>query len=550
MRLSQIFTGERQISDSGNIQNGPIRSDTIARQIRALMPGQTIQGEIVSRNGSDVLLKLTEDFLLNAKLEQNLNLEVGKNLVFEVKNNGKSLTLSPLFVNMATDANAVKALDMAGIVVNEKTLEMTRDLMQEGLPIDKQSLQTVYRESNLFPDTEVQDLVYLHKLEMPVNEQNVNQMSAYRNFTYQLEAGVNEVLDTIADVWTMLTDSGQMENVSFLEEQLQLFLNNETPLSTENEIGEERIPVPENMEISSGEGIVKELMANLDKQMEPAQIVHTQTAPAEMTSTESASGENAYVRAEHIQSEALPVEESAMEQTQETFMHVEPNQKETTLFREVLHANHRELPQKLLDLLDNLKQQWSVQPKDVADADKMTDFYRVMDKQLRALAQTLERVNPGNTGGIKTVNNLTQNLDFLHQVNQMYSYVQLPLRLQHGEAHGDLYVYTNKRNLAKQDGQVSALLHLDMEHLGPMDVYVVLKQENVNTKFYLQDDDLLDFINSHMDLLTQRLAKRGYQCSVTASVRDVEELKQGGIDKLLQDEGHMPISEFAFDVRT
>ena len=133
MRLSQLFTGERQITETISAQNVNLRGEDIARQIRALIPGQTIQGELVSRNGSDVLIRLTEEFLLNAKLDQNMNLEVGKNLTFEVKNNGRTLTLSPLFTNVATDANAVKALDMAGIPVNEETLTMTREMMKEGL---------------------------------------------------------------------------------------------------------------------------------------------------------------------------------------------------------------------------------------------------------------------------------------------------------------------------------------------------------------------------------------------------------------------------------
>ena len=131
----------------------------------------------------------------------------------------------------------------------------------------------------------------------------------------------------------------------------------------------------------------------------------------------------------------------------------------------------------------------------------------------------------------------------------MYTYVQLPLRLQHSEAHGDLYVYTNKKNLAAKEGTVSALLHLDMEHLGPVDVYVSLHHENVNTKFYLRDDEMLDFINDHMDILTERLQKRGYHCTYEMLVRNQEEEGTDGIRKMLQQENHIPLSEYAFDIR-
>lgn len=50
--------------------------------------------------------------ILNARVDQNIYLELGKDLTFEVKNNGATLTLSPLFTNVATDGNIIKALEM------------------------------------------------------------------------------------------------------------------------------------------------------------------------------------------------------------------------------------------------------------------------------------------------------------------------------------------------------------------------------------------------------------------------------------------------------
>jgi len=561
MRLSQIFTGESKISDAQNVQLNAPRAEAIARQIRALVPGQTLQGELVARNGSDVQIKLAEDFLLNAKLDQNMNLEIGKNLTFEVKNNGRTLTLSPLFTNLATDANAVKALDMASLPVNEETLAMTRSLMQEGLSIDKNSLQTIYREGNLFPQADIKDIIYLHKLNLPVNESNVTQMISYRNLSYQLEAGVQDILNAVADTIAELSENGQTKQVSFLQEQLQSLVEGiEASLINEETTAPDTAPVPEESvqavwETNEQSAIPGRMEAVLAQEPEKNPVTDNPISPqSEIKGNEHTLGEA--VEKESTAPQKMNQEQTNQEQIKQEQVPKSQNPlpiSESTSENSSGHIKHavaRELPEKLLELLDDLKEQWSVNPKDVADADKMTEFYRRMDRQLKALSQTLETVGQSNSPGAKAVNNLTQNLDFLQQINQMYSYVQLPLRLQQGEAHGDLYVYTNKRNLSAKDGQVSALLHLDMEHLGPMDVYVVLQQENVSTKFYLQDDEMLDFINDHMNVLTDRLTKRGYHCSVSALVRDEKELKLGGVDKLLQEEGQVPISEYAFDVRT
>ncbi len=105
MKLSQLFSGEVRTDSASSHTNQltPAQMEQANRQLRSLVPGQTISGEILSRNGGEVQIRISEDIILNARVDRNLNLEVGKNMTFEVKNNGSSLTLSPLFTNVATD---------------------------------------------------------------------------------------------------------------------------------------------------------------------------------------------------------------------------------------------------------------------------------------------------------------------------------------------------------------------------------------------------------------------------------------------------------------
>ena len=94
----------------------------LLQQIRSLMPGQTIQGKIVGRENGQVQIQIASDVTLSARLDSEIPIENGKMMTFQVKNNGRNLTLSPLFANMATDENVVKALDMAGIPVTDRTV--------------------------------------------------------------------------------------------------------------------------------------------------------------------------------------------------------------------------------------------------------------------------------------------------------------------------------------------------------------------------------------------------------------------------------------------
>ena len=80
---------------------------------------------------------------------------------------------------------------------------------------------------------------------------------------------------------------------------------------------------------------------------------------------------------------------------------------------------------------------------------------------------------------------------------------------------------------------------------------MTLQNEKVSTKFSVADEEILNFMEAHMDLLTERLQKRGYDCSYTVNVGNAGGRENsGGLGPLLgQDRGVM-LSQYAFDVRT
>ena len=151
----------------------------------------------------------------------------------------------------------------------------------------------------------------------------------------------------------------------------------------------------------------------------------------------------------------------------------------------------------------------------------------------------------------RSVQNLQNNVDFMNQMNHMFTYIQLPLKLAGNNAHGDLYVYTNKKNLAAKDGNVSALLHLDMENLGPMDVYVTMQQNKVNTNFTLQDESAMDLIEQHISLLDERLTKKGYALKAQFKIKEEDEAQDGGIMQTIlnQEKNISVLSRTSFDMR-
>lgn len=542
MKLTGWFSQDK-IADNSRVQTpNNANTEQVNRQIRALVPGQTLRGEVVSREGNNAQIRLLQDVLVDAKVDADIRLELGQNITFQVKNNGQTLNLSPLFTNMATEGTVLKALDMALLPVNENTVAMTKQLMDAGLPIDKNTLQQIWHESNAFPDAEILDLVNLHRVELPVTEENITQMASYRNLTHQLTAGIAETGESLTNMLQGLVESGDIEQAATIySEVLEL-------LAFEDADGE-TVTGQQQTGGSLPESGVDVTVTPEEAEQMPVQpsAIAPEAVPGQKTiieePTETASGNGQTIKENPG---AEKTQEAPQLQNLQKLLKQGLETKDIPLLRSILHNSKvAELPAKLL------ADRWSIKPEDVESPEKVEELYQKLGKQLKGLSNLLEENGQRGSSVYQNVTNLSQNVDFLQQINQTYVYIQLPLHLRQGEHKtGELFVYTNKKNLARKDGQVSALLHLDMEHLGPLDVYVALKDTKVSTKFYVQNDAILDYLEANMDVLTERLQKRGYDCKCETTLRTELQQTAQAMAPLLKTEGSVPVAQYAFDVRT
>lgn len=542
MKLTGWFSQDK-IADNSRVQTpNNANTEQVNRQIRALVPGQTLRGEVVSREGNNAQIRLLQDVLVDAKVDADIRLELGQNITFQVKNSGQTLNLSPLFTNMATEGTVLKALDMASLPVNENTVAMTKQLMDAGFPIDKNTLQQIWHESNAFPDAEILDLVNLHKVELPVTEENITQMASYRNLTHQLTAGIAETGESLTNMLQGLVESGDIEQAATIySEVLELLAFEDAAGETVTGQQQTEGPLPEpgvDVTVTPEEA---EQMPVKPSATAPEAVPGQKTIIEEPTETAPGNGQTIKENPG-----AEKTQEAPQLQNLQKLLKQGLETKDIPLLRSILHNSKvAELPAKLL------ADRWSIKPEDVESPEKVEELYQKLGKQLKGLSNLLEENGQRGSSAYQNVTNLSQNVDFLQQINQTYAYIQLPLHLRQGEHKtGELFVYTNKKNLARKDGQVSALLHLDMEHLGPLDVYVTLKDTKVSTKFYVQNDAILDYLEANMDVLTERLQKRGYDCKCETTLRTELQQTAQAMAPLLKTEGSVPVAQYAFDVRT
>lgn len=164
-----------------------------------------------------------------------------------------------------------------------------------------------------------------------------------------------------------------------------------------------------------------------------------------------------------------------------------------------------------------IEKQWLLRPEELKQEHKVSGLYERLEQQLSQMEEAVRATGSTQNTFLQTASQVHGNLEFMNQMNQIYHYVQLPLKMSGQNANGELYVYANRKNLRDPDAELTAFLHLDMEQLGSTDVSVRMQNRSVRTNFYLEDDASYDLVERHLEVLNKRLKSKGYQSSVTVT---------------------------------
>ena len=637
---NNLYIGTKQTGGTVQIQS-PSESYRAQAQLSTLSTGQTLQGKVISvSTASDgtkaAQISIGNNIIVSARLQGNMALNAGQNISFEVRSTTSgTVTLSPLYENTAADSSMMKALNAAGLIANDTTLEMVKNMMESGMSVDRNSLFQMNHSIMEYPSANIASLVQMTKLNIPITAENIAQFQNYQNYEHQVINSVSAIMNELPEAFQeMILKGNQSGAMDLYGDLMNLFCAKGTAVQNADAVTG-TFQAQTGNEVKNSEttndilnntvvGRLKENVAGAVNQAGPEVKVSTIIAGA--VAQADSSGENPDLMTAHtgMQTNSLPTET-----TQEYAAISEKNTSDTnaptvdvarsdikgqnlqtqqagvsfadnviSLFKalNVSNADIRNLtgqnnltevlqndPAQALKLLADIYQQtahtsenadhswtaffssrqftdilqksiseqWLIAPADVESRKNVENLYQRLHDQTAELTRILSDTVGAQSKVSQSVNNLSGNLEFMNQLNQMFAYVQLPLKMQGQNAHGDLYVYTNQKNLASKDGQVSAILHLDMEHLGPLDVYVKMKDQNVSTNFYLADDAALDLIASNIAILDERLQKRGYTMHVKMMLQDAHETTENAaLDELLQKgEKITLLSDNSFDAR-
>lgn len=537
-------------------------------QAGSLTVGSAISGQVIKVEGDTVYVKLPSE-VLTAKLQEGVNLQSGQSVTFAVSGiSDKQITLQALFQNSAQTQVLGKALEQAGIAQTADSLSMVDAMMREGMSVDKNSLWQMYRQVLDHPQTTGENIVLMNRLQIPVDDLTAAQFQNLQNANGQLAQAANTLTDSLFAEFTDMAVQSPQEAAAFMKE-LVLLLGESSqteagqvgalPLEGQEVPGDVQ-PADGNQQPAAGNSTGQTDAAGqpaggqtaengVDARLAFDGQVQTET-DGRQVQAEADGGRLQGSNAEKLSTDGQVVSSETAENSSQPGVDSLAELMKSDLFtkgdtRQLLRLFASKEFRSLLT--EQMKENFLLKPEMVADKEEVEQFFTKLREQVSRLAQTVSEAGKAQTQLFTQTNQLRENLDFLHQLSQTMQYVQLPLRMAGQETTGDLYVYANKKGLTKEDS-ISAFLHLDMEHLGPVDVYVAMQNRKVNTHFYLQDDAMIDFIQAHIHLLNERLEQKGYQMQTEVSQKDTpskvtEEMRKD------QEEESVCINQYSFDVR-
>ena len=224
--LENLFSMQQSIQ---NVQTGsssqPVNSAVNQLLQNMFSTGDVISGKVSSMQGNVVELLLPGGQSLNAILAQNVQVNLGEQMMFAVKGmNANQMELNPLFTNTSNTTTIMKALDGAGLPVNEQNVSIVQNMMERGMSIQKDALLGMKRSVAQFPSAPIEDVVTLHSLKMPVNEANLTQLSAYKNSENQIMQPIMDMLSEVPNTFDHLLNAGESTKaVGLYKELIQLF---------------------------------------------------------------------------------------------------------------------------------------------------------------------------------------------------------------------------------------------------------------------------------------------------------------------------------------
>lgn len=555
MRIDGLAAGQINISNNN--------TDILNK----LKPGDVIRAQILKNSGEELTIKLSDGSEVHANALTTINAKEGEfvNFVFKGTEGGK-LVLESLGTNVTqsvneTLVNAKNVLTSLLLPLSDENIEMAMSLLKQNVPVTKETLlqmtDLINDRKGLKADTAAFSIA--SKLTDDMN--NIEKLQ-------NLLSGRLKITDNISGLVKLIENAGTTETPKTAEE----IVNRLAILIRENN---ENVPVKTSVinnlleklcseiktKFGSAEGIVQGANININSAeksgaalsigdnstsniktlqekgaQSSATTVNTSNIHNSQAKTDTIINTNTLLAENTIQTPLskadLPILKELRTQlqlvageqklTQEQFTAVKYIAKEINNAIEKIGLRQLELDnfkfdagkQRIMEEAVNTLKSLIVRI-DHRNSDDINPvrLYKELDSSLIVVKNAMQYLpSVVREAAVNIVNNLESNVNFINQLNNYSSYVQLPLSIFNKNTTGELYMLKKGSKARKLDpSNLTILLSLETNNIGRIDTLLSIKEKDVSTNFRLEDSGVFNILKDSHKILYNSLLEKGYR---------------------------------------
>ncbi len=535
-----------------------------------LKPGDLFGGQVTDIQANFIKLLLSNGQTLTAKLDPHaqgaMNLVIGRAAVFMVnENNNGQIVIKPYNNDQYPTGLLLKSLEVAGLNGSERNVNVVKTLMDNGMLIDRESLSKTVSLVAKFGEENLNNIVNLRKLGIPVTEESIAQLNNYNNLDHRMSADISNITNSITE---LLSNGTGVEKAQFNTLLLSALIPEDTA---------------DINNINVGNGLNSEMTVNSESTDTLSGINNLNTSDSNVTNattiTSLISGENSgnITEAEKLTNllKAFEGHVAAAEEHETIAMKLNMTVEDTIImgseasaFEKLSIVNKYLKNDTMSDMntvvenltkdddykelvKDAIRERLLLEPEKFLQEQDKGEAVKKLYDNIRTFTETmianLNKDNPDTSKLLQNVNNLNQNANFINDMSAMSSYVQLPINLGEETGHSELYVYNRKKGQQNDGGPITAFLHFDLDSLGATDINVKLDKSFLSVKFSLDKPDSVRLIEENIGQLVENLAKKGYE--VTTQVEKLEAKKKAFEEAIEDQTTKVVVKRYSFDIR-
>lgn len=577
MQISNLVSQYNNSVANGEPMTGAKGVEKLVSSLNEMSKGMIFEGTVSSVRGNQVKLALSNGQQILARMAGKFSFEQGQSVFFQVKNNdGGTIEIKPYTVDgEGANLTLMDALKAAGLSVDGINLSMVNKMMEEHMPIDKTSLNQMYQLVQDNKDINVTTLVELKRLGIEINQVNAAQFENYANDKQAITIAMDSLIDELPNalsaedlsMYKLVTQARDILNIVTEGLPEEAFISSEaSDMSQYEAIMRDNKSAP----VVKKHFNIAELFESLNSVSGESQDIHTTQKINNAPATDTILLQENETKSNTI---GFLLSDKQIEELNEQVRMLLPDLQENNISLYSEDSSVVGILNDIKSMLDNtpanadtlrhlfsgeafklmlkeaLEQQWMIKPGDLEKNPKKLDgLYDKIEKQITNMEIILKTSGVVNPKAEALADNIRGNIEFMNQINEAYTYVQVPLKMNEKNASGQLYVYTNKKSMSNPDKELSAFLHLDLEHLGGTDVSIKMLHRKVTTNFYLDSDESYALVKQFLPVLEKRLQDKGYNCELNVN-SDSKQMNfvSGFLKKDLPPTGQ--VHRYSFDIR-